>query len=368
MGLSGPVPARVPAEVKELVLATVDDAVAGGYSHRWATGLWPLDRVHRWRARRRDGDLGDRPPGAARPEGPIACWAGRWRRSWRSPSSGARWTGPIASSPTEDPTSPGCGSHRRRFGVFSLLTALSCPNRRRSRAGRARRGRTGWCGNRTGSGSTTSPTSASPGIVDMVSRRWIATLASTEETSTQVRVVFDTALIAEGLDELLTDRLDLDADDPDRPILLAVSDNGPAMTSTGAYMTLIHRPAPRPAAHPHRPGMDRVSGPTSARSPTQSSSAELARVRDEYNTVASTKRSATYPRRRTPPSRRTHPRGPPARPATSPPTTARPQPPDHNNHTRQHPETRLITNPDLRGRLRHTSNRYVRVFGVSWTQ
>ena len=71
MGLSGPVPARVPAEVKELVLATVDDAVAGGYSHRWATGLWQVsdDRVHRWRARRRDGDLGDRPPGAAATRG-----------------------------------------------------------------------------------------------------------------------------------------------------------------------------------------------------------------------------------------------------------------------------------------------------------
>jgi hypothetical protein len=37
--------------------------------------------------------------------------------------------------------------------------------------------------------------------------------------------VFDTALLAEGLAELLTDeRLDLDVDDPDRPILLAVSD------------------------------------------------------------------------------------------------------------------------------------------------
>ena len=29
-------PARVPAEVKELVLKTVDDAVAAGFSHTWA--------------------------------------------------------------------------------------------------------------------------------------------------------------------------------------------------------------------------------------------------------------------------------------------------------------------------------------------
>ena len=84
-------------------------------------------------------------------------------------------------------------------------------------------------------------------IVDMVSRYWITTLVSTEETSTQVRVIFDQALLAQDLDELLTDdRLDLDIDDPDRPILLAVSDNGPAMTShdTRAYRS----PQPNPAA------------------------------------------------------------------------------------------------------------------------
>ena len=79
-------------------------------------------------------------------------------------------------------------------------------------------------------------------VIDMVSRYWIATLVSPEETSTQVRVVFDQALVDQGLDELLTDdRLDLDTDDPARPILLAVSDNGPAMTSvdTRAYMAMM---------------------------------------------------------------------------------------------------------------------------------
>jgi putative transposase len=79
-------------------------------------------------------------------------------------------------------------------------------------------------------------------IVDMVSRYWITTLVSIEETSTQVRVVFDQALLDQGLDELLTDdRLDLDVHDPARPILLAVSDNGPAMTShdTRAYMVMM---------------------------------------------------------------------------------------------------------------------------------
>ena len=68
LGLNGPVPARVPAEAKELVLNTVDDAVAAGFWHTWATGVWQVsdDRVHRWRARRRElGTLSDLATGGA---------------------------------------------------------------------------------------------------------------------------------------------------------------------------------------------------------------------------------------------------------------------------------------------------------------
>ena len=90
-------------------------------------------------------------------------------------------------------------------------------------------------------------------IVDMVSRRWITTLVSAEESSSQVVVVFDQALQVEGLVELLTDeRLDLALDDPSRPILLAVSDNGPPMVSTDtrAFMAAVAiDPAPRAAIH-----------------------------------------------------------------------------------------------------------------------
>ena len=69
-------------------------------------------------------------------------------------------------------------------------------------------------------------------IVDVVSRKWIDTLVSVEETSTQVQVLFDQALIAEDLADLVTpERVELPVDDPARPILLACSDNGPQMTS-----------------------------------------------------------------------------------------------------------------------------------------
>ena len=70
-------------------------------------------------------------------------------------------------------------------------------------------------------------------IVDVVSRRWIDTLVSIQETSTQVRVVFDRAPATEGLAELITpERIEQSSEDPTRPILLACSHNGPQMTST----------------------------------------------------------------------------------------------------------------------------------------
>ena len=70
LGLSGPLPARVPAEAKELVLKTVHDAVAEGFAHSWVCSLWQVsdDRVQRWRARRRaTGTLVDRAAGG----GPV---------------------------------------------------------------------------------------------------------------------------------------------------------------------------------------------------------------------------------------------------------------------------------------------------------
>ena len=77
-------------------------------------------------------------------------------------------------------------------------------------------------------------------VMDLVTRKWITELVSIEETSTQVQVVFLDALEAEGLLELVEARQDqapadtfpLDADvDVLAPVLLAVSDNGPQMTS-----------------------------------------------------------------------------------------------------------------------------------------
>ena len=102
-------------------------------------------------------------------------------------------------------------------------------------------------------------------IEDLVSRKWLTDVVSVEETSTQVEVGFTDALAAEGLLEQVALRqdngvVDVSVDDEPRPILLAVSDNGPQMTSgsTREFMALcaIAQHFGRPG-HTDRPGLDR---------------------------------------------------------------------------------------------------------------
>ena len=80
-------------------------------------------------------------------------------------------------------------------------------------------------------------------------RRWIDTLVSIEETSTQVRVIFDRALAAEGLTELITpERVELFEQDPTtEPILLACSDNGCPGWSSKGTRDVLRRARCRPA-------------------------------------------------------------------------------------------------------------------------
>ena len=295
-------PARVPAEVKDLVLKTVDDAVAGGFSHRWATGMWQVsdDRVHRWRTRRRElGTLEDLAPGGTAVHALLAdeietilAIAEEWGpvdRSHRKLAHRGSYESRVWVAPS---------TFRRVLAAHGLVLPELPPTPRRPKTpwpdwliwepnhiwiwdvthfSRARR--------------------AVFAIVDMVSRYWITTLVSTEETSTQVRVTFDQALLVEGLDKLLTDeRLDLDADDPDRPILLAVSDNGPAMTShdTRAYMVLmaIAQHHGRPHTPTDQAWIETFFGHIKHEWPHLTSitdpvllETELARIRIEYNGV-----------------------------------------------------------------------------------
>ena len=142
-------------------------------------------------------------------------------------------------------------------------------------------------------------------VMDLVTRKWICEIVSAEETSTQVQVVFMDALEREGLLELiearqytpLLDPLSLDADvDVLPPVLLAVSDNGPQMTSgsTREFMAMcaIAQHFGRPGTPTDQawieslfshikadwPHLDRIRDPEVLRS-------EIAVVRHEYNTV-----------------------------------------------------------------------------------
>ena len=70
-------------------------------------------------------------------------------------------------------------------------------------------------------------------ILDVVTRKWLATLVTAEETATQVEVVFTDALDTEGLwpavEARQADRARHGDDSDEEPILLAMSDNGPQM-------------------------------------------------------------------------------------------------------------------------------------------
>jgi putative transposase len=137
-------------------------------------------------------------------------------------------------------------------------------------------------------------------IEDLVSRKWLAEIVSAEETSTQVEVVFTEALEREGLLELVGARqdgpVDPTVDDPSRPILLAMSDNGPQMTSgsTREFMALcaIHQHFGRPGTPTDQAWIESLFGHVKAEWPhllrirdPATLRAELAVVRERYNTV-----------------------------------------------------------------------------------
>lgn len=141
---------------------------------------------------------------------------------------------------------------------------------------------------------------AAVAIMDLVTRKWLSTVVSAEQTSIQVQAAFGDALDAEGLWEAIdayhAQLSDLTVDDPARPVLLAVSDNGAQMTSgsTREFMALcaIAQHFGRPGTptdqawieslfghvkgeHPH---LDVIDDPAVLR-------AELEVVRRHYNTV-----------------------------------------------------------------------------------
>jgi transposase InsO family protein len=106
-------------------------------------------------------------------------------------------------------------------------------------------------------------------IIDIVSRKWITTVTSPEETSTQVEVAFTAALEAERLWEAADarasaalqaalasgdrDAVELAIDDGQLPLLLAISDNGPQMRSHTTREFLAGVAIAQQFGRPHTP-------------------------------------------------------------------------------------------------------------------
>jgi len=139
-------------------------------------------------------------------------------------------------------------------------------------------------------------------VMDVVSRYWLATVVSAEESSTQVEVAFTRALVADGKNHLLDQGLLAELasgtvpDADELPVLLALSDNGPQMTSKATRTFLA---GARIAQHFGRPGtpndqawIESLFGHVKDEFPHLDKTAdpgeleaELDRIRGFYNTV-----------------------------------------------------------------------------------
>ncbi len=345
MGLTaGAVPARVDALVKAGLLDLVDQAESRGWSRARACRLLGLDpdRVATWRARRTADRLADLPPGGGAVHGLLdaeraailelfQAWAevDRSHASWPPAGRGWRW----------------CTCRPQRC-AGSCTSRTSCYQAfRRGSRPCARFGRSGWRGSPTASGATTSPTSPGLGgvavaVMDVVSRRWLTTLVSAEETSTQVEVAFTDALRAEGLDSRLDAWLlvqlragtvapaALDGPESDGvPVLIAMSDNGPQMRShsTREFMAAcaIMQRFGRPGTPTDQAWIESLFGHIKTEWP------HLEKIRDPGELVLELDRGPPavqhraaacwdrlrHPRRRAPRTRRRDPPSPPRRAA-----------------------------------------------------
>lgn len=307
MGLSGRVPARVEAATKESLLDLVDHAVAQGWTLRRACGVLELPerRANRWQRRRELGRLADEKPGGA-VHGILAWEAaeilrlfdewGLTDRSHRKLAHRGSYLGRVWVSPST---------------VRRVLHEADLHFRPRPRPAKGHRKKfPDWAERRPNSiwiyDATHFPKCGPNGmsvfiIEDLVSRKWLADVVSSEETSTQVEVAFTAALQAEGLWDLIAEKYPdglatIAEDDEARPVLLAVSDNGPQMTSgsTREWMALhaIAQHFGRPGTPQDQGWIESLNGHVKLENPHLLAitdpailRAELKVVREHYNGV-----------------------------------------------------------------------------------
>jgi putative transposase len=304
LGLSGPVPPRVDAATKAGLLALLGQATQAGWTVRGACQVLEVNqlRIYRWLGRRAVGELEDHPPGGSPMHG-LLDWEvaeiiglfdewGETDRSHRKLAHRGSYLEQVWVSP----------SSVRRVLEREGLRLRPLPRPGRS----VRKPFPDWVDytpnsiwiydtthfSRAGVAATV--------VEDLVSRKWLAEIVSVEETSTQVQVVFTQALEAEGLLARVSARqgglVDPIVDEPARPVLLALSDNGPQMTSgsTREFMALcaIHQHFGRPGTPTDQAWIESLFGHVKAEWPHLNQirdpatlRAELAVVRERYNSV-----------------------------------------------------------------------------------
>jgi putative transposase len=311
---AGPVPPRVDACVKAGLLDLAGHAIEHGWAARRACAALGLDRAryYHWAARRGAGRLEDLPPGGHPLHGLLAwehaaivelfeAW-GETDRSHRKLAHRGSRIGLVHVSES---------TVRRVLGEEGLVLEGAPP--------REPAPRTPWPDwlewkpNRVWACDFTHwsrARRASIAILDVVSRKWLATLTSAEETSTQVEVCFTAALDAEGLlaaaDERASaalreaiasgdrDRVHSLAGDGQLPLLLAISDNGPQMRSCSTREFLAGVAIAQQFGRPHTPQdqawIETLFGHVKGEWPHLEKirdpgelDAELDRVRSEYN-------------------------------------------------------------------------------------
>ena len=283
----------------------VDEAVEAGWTTRRACAVLEVGevRTHRWYARRSRGRLADRAPGGSPMHGllpeeaeQILALFDEWGETDRSHRKLAHR-----------------GSYLGRFWVSpsSVRRVLSLADkhfRPLPKPGRSRRRPfpdwVEYTPNSIWIYDTTHFTRAGMAVLiieDLVSRKWITEIVSVEETSTQVELAFTAALEAEGLLDAVDarhddGRVDIGVDDQTRPVLLAVSDNGPQMTSgsTREFMALcaIAQHFGRPGTPTDQAWIESLNGHVKIENPhllairdPATLRAELVVTRVHYNTV-----------------------------------------------------------------------------------
>jgi len=300
----------VDATVKAGLLDLVDYAVEAGWSRRRAAGLLGLDedRVRRWDERRAGDRLEDARPGGTvmhalllAERAAIVQLFETWGEIDRSHRKLAHRGSRLGLVHVAESTV------LRVLAAEGLVLHGKPPREPAVRAPWpdwvAWKPNVIWCYDFT---HFTRARRVAVAVIDVVSRKWLATLVSAEETSTQVEACFLAALAETGLDELLDLRLleklrtgqaDVDdLDDEQVPVLLAMSDNGPQMRShtTREFMAAcaIMQRFGRPSTPSDQAWIETLFGHVKGELPHLEKirdpgelELELDRVRTEYNTI-----------------------------------------------------------------------------------